>query len=278
MAATRTRARGRRRRGAGEPENEERWLLTYSDMITLLMALFMVMFSISSVNTSKFESLQRSLEDAFSGKILPGGEGVTQAGGAKRSAEQTAAEDPIPAIKPISPGNAEDAKAQIQAEDESFRELKRRIDSYAKENGIDNQIETSIRRRGLVITVLTDKLLFASGEAVVKPPGRTLLESVAGVLRSDTTHPIAVEGHTDSVPISTSRYPSNWELSTARASSVLRVLAGSGIAERRFEAVGYAALHPIDSNSTDPGRTRNRRVEIGLLRKGFGRQGGPLTP
>jgi chemotaxis protein MotB len=277
MAATRTRAR-RRRGASGERENEERWLLTYSDMITLLMALFMVMFSISSVNTSKAESLQRSLEDAFSGKILPGGEGVTQAGGAKRSAEQTAAEEPIPAIKPISPGSAQGAQQQIKAEDETFRELKRRIDAYAKEHGIDNQIETSIRRRGLVITVLTDKLLFDSGHAVVKPAGRRLLESISAVLRTDTTHPIAVEGHTDSVPISTGRYPSNWELSTARASSVVRALAGDGIAERRFEAAGYAALHPIDSNSTDPGRTRNRRVEIVLLRKGLARQGGPVTP
>jgi chemotaxis protein MotB len=276
MAATRTR---RRRRGAAtEHENEERWLLTYSDMITLLMALFMIMFSISSVNTSKAESLQRSLEDAFSGKILPGGEGVTQAGGAKRSAEQTAAENPIPAIKPISPNNAEGAKAHIQAEDESFRELKRRIDAYAKENGIDAQIETTIRRRGLVITVLTDKLLFESGEAVVKAPGRRLLGTVAGLLRSDTTHPIAVEGHTDSVPISTGQYPSNWELSTARASAVVRELSGDGIAERRFEAAGYAALHPIDSNSTDNGRTRNRRVEIALLRKAHARYGGPVTP
>ena len=278
MSATATRKRGGRRRGgpAAEGGEDERWLLTYADMITLLMALFMVLFSISSVNTSKFETLQRALDEAFSGRILPGGKGLTEAGGAEKTAELAQTSPPIPALKVV--GQMPQTAAQTVAqEDEDFEALKRKIDSYAKEHGISNQIDTTLRQRGLVIRVLTDKLLFDTAEATVKPPGGQLLGSVAHLLTADN-HAIAVEGHTDSIPISTDRYPSNWELSTARASSVVRSLAGAGVLQRRFEAAGYAALHPIDSNSTDTGRNRNRRVEIVLLRQGLGRQKGPVTP
>ncbi len=169
------------------------------------------------------------------------------------------------------------AAQTVAKEDEDFEALKRKIDAYAKEHGISNQIETTLRQRGLVIRVLTDKLLFDSAQATVKPPGGQLLGSVAHLLAADN-HAIAVEGHTDNLPIATDRYPSNWELSTARASSVVRSLGGAGVLQQRFEAAGYAALHPIDSNSTDTGRNRNRRVEIVLLRQGLGRQKGPVTP
>jgi chemotaxis protein MotB len=273
MSAT---ARRKRRGPAAEGGEDERWLLTYADMITLLMALFMVLFSISSVNTSKFESLQRALDDAFSGRILPGGKGITEAGGAEKTTDRVAMQPPIPALRVVGQ-MPQTAAATVAREDEDFEKLKAQIDAYAKEHGIDKQIDTSLRQRGLVIRVLTDKLLFDSAQAAIKPPGGELLARVAHLLITDQ-HTIAVEGHTDAIPISDARYPSNWELSTARASSVVRALSGAGVSERRFEAAGYAALHPIDSNSTARGRTRNRRVEIVLLRAGLGRQRGPLTP
>jgi chemotaxis protein MotB len=276
MSATTTRPPRRRRAGGQDSHgDEERWLLTYADMITLLMALFMVLFSISSVNTSKYESLQRSLKDAFSGRILPGGEGVTQAGSSEKENQRPAASLPIPAIRVLELPQA--AAGTAQREDEDFRRLKRQIDAYAREQGLHTRIYTDVRQRGLLIRVLTDHLLFESGEAEVKSAGGRLLDRIASLLASDS-HSIAVEGHTDPVPISTHRFPSNWELSTARASSVVRRLTGSGVAERRFEAAGYAALHPIDDNSTSAGRTRNRRVEIVLLRRALGRQKGPVTP
>jgi chemotaxis protein MotB len=276
MSATKSRRRRRGHAAGGGHGDDERWLLTYADMITLLMALFMVLFSISSVNTSKFESLQRALEDAFSGRILPGGKGTTQAGGAEQTPKRPSPEPPIPAIRPIESLSA-NAKQQIKAEDEAFRRLKAQIDSYAKEHGLQDQIETIVTQRGLVIRVLTDQLLFDSGLAHVKPPGKELIAKVGRLLGTDT-HSISVEGHTDSVPIKTSQYPSNWELSTARSSAVVRELVGDGVVERRFEAAGYSDLYPIDSNLTNKGRARNRRVEIVLLRKAFGRQKGPVTP
>ena len=127
-------------------------------------------------------------------------------------------------------------------------------------------MQTVIDRRGLVVRVLTDQLLFASGQATLRPAGFPLLNEVAQLLNVDTRHPITVEGHTDNVPISSSQYPSNWELSTDRATTVVRYLIAKGVNRERLGAVGYADLHPLASNATAAGRAKNRRVEIVLQR------------
>ena len=273
----RARGGGRRRRAAHVEENEDRWLLTDADMITLLMALFMVLFSISSVNTSKYESLQRALQDAFSGRILPGGKSVQQ-NGASTEPNKPSPEPPIPALQPLSDTQGDDASRGSQSEDESFKELKKRLDAYAKRHGLAEQVEVTIARRGLVIKLLTDNVLFDSGEAVLKPGAKPLLAQVSGLVRVDDVHPVMVEGHTDNVPIRGSRFPSNWELSTARASAVVRYLLSKDVVPDRLGASGFAALHPAGSNSTDEGRSRNRRVEIVLLRTGQAGNDPPVGP
>jgi chemotaxis protein MotB len=261
----------RRRRGGGEHADDERWLLTYADMITLLMALFMVLFSISSVNVSKFETLERALEQAFSGKILPGGTAVQQTGSDTES-KTPAPEPPVPAITPIE--TADRSKAENGAEEqEDFEALKRKLDRYARRHGLERDLQTTIERRGLVIRLLTDRVLFDSGEAVLKPRSRPILAHIAQLIVIDRRHPVAVEGHTDDVPIRTATYPSNWELSGARASSVVRFLIHRKVRPRRMEATGFADLHPISTNRTAGGRLRNRRVEIVLTR--LAGQGGP---
>ncbi|MGE4426880.1 MAG: flagellar motor protein MotB, partial [Solirubrobacteraceae bacterium] len=120
--------------------------------------------------------------------------------------------------------------------------------------------------RGLVIRVITDDVLFPSGSATLAPAGRALLNDIAGVLRLDTAHPIAVDGHTDAVPIATSRFASNWELSAGRATEVVRHLVGRSISASRFSATGYGEQRPRATNATDAGRRANRRVEIALTR------------
>jgi chemotaxis protein MotB len=265
--------RRRRRRGHGEHDNEERWLLTYADMITLLMALFMVLFSISSVNTSKFDSLQKSLQDAFSGKVLPGGKAI-QHEGSTVEAQKPSPELPITAIAAALGNPTRQTPKDAHREDEDFRALKAKIDRWAKAHGLQDQVSTTIARRGLVIRLLTDRVLFDSGKADLKPASGPLLGKMAELLHVDTLHPIAVEGHTDPLPIRSERFPSNWELSTARASSVVRFLIAHGLAAGRLTASGYAALHPLTSNATAHGRSRNRRVEIVLLRLQSGAQGG----
>jgi len=265
-------ARRRTRHGAHEEahENHERWLLTYADMITLLMALFMVLFSISSVNISKFVSLQHSLQDAFSGRILPGGRALEESGGSTTS-PQVAATPPAstPAATNEGAGRKEAdaaAKAAAQKEEQDFKALKERVDHYAKEHGLDSKVTTLITKDGLVIRLLTDKLLFASGSATVQPAGRGLLARIGDMLRAESQHAIRVRGYTDTVPIHTAAFPSNWELSAGRAASVVRAFAGAGVAAERMEAAGRAALDPLSTNTTADGRARNRRVEVLLPR------------
>jgi len=267
-------AAGRKRRGGGGGGHDgpdERWLLTYADMITLLMALFIVMFSISSVNTSKFDALQKSLKEAFSGNVLPGGEAVIQTGGSTKGQETPKVQPPVPAIQPLIQKEFQKQQEKKQGskqgtEDEQFKRTKRNLDEYAAQHGLKKKLETEITRRGLVIRMLTDGVLFDSGEAKIKPGAMPQLEKIAGLLQVDENHPINVEGHTDNVPIKSSQFPTNWELSTARASSVVRLLIADNAPADRLGAVGYAQLHPIASNGSAGGRSRNRRVEIVLLR------------
>lgn len=261
---------GRKRRGAQEDHPDERWLLTYADMITLLMALFMVMFSISSVNKTKFETLQRTLKEAFSAKLLPGGEAIRPMGASAQEAKPTPSEPPVSAIAPTTQaaGQAGQAGKAAAKEDEDFHRLKREIDAYAATHGLAGKLSTEVAERGLVIRLLTDRLLFDSGGAEVRPPGELLLDKLARLLRAEVRHPIVVEGHTDSVPLRGGSYPTNWELSTARASSVVRTFLNKRVNARRLSATGYANLRPLTTNATPAGRARNRRVEIVLVRTG----------
>jgi chemotaxis protein MotB len=130
------------------------------------------------------------------------------------------------------------------------------------------RVKTRVTERGLVIDILTDNLLFDSGAAQIKPAGMELLSHLAPLLRHQKSHDVHVEGHTDNVPIKGSLYPSNWELSTARASAVVRALIAMSMAPSRLTATGRAQLDPTASNATPQGRARNRRVEIVLPRRG----------
>jgi chemotaxis protein MotB len=271
---------GRRgKRGhAAEFENEERWLLTYADMLTLMFALFMVLYSISSVNISKYESLQQSLKSAFSGSILSGGKAIIQSGSESTKAH-TPATAAVPSIVPLTPNipkprdtsAAQITKAMLaasaaQREQESFKKLQQELNAYAKAHGFAHEVQAVIDRRGLVVHVLTDKLLFDSGSATLQPAGLPLLGEISHLLNVDRKHPITVEGNTDNQPIQSSQFPSNWELSTDRATTVVRYLIAHSVQEQRLSAAGYADLHPLATNATAAGRARNRRVDIVLDR------------
>jgi len=291
--------RGRRHHGGGEEGGGERWLLTYADMITLLMALFMVLFSISSVNISKYQTLQKSLKAAFSGNILPGGKAIAQQG-ATDNAAQTPASVELQAIEPVatqgasslqnstlsgtstSTATASSASTQAAAaalkqaaanrQAAEFARIKQELDAYAKSHGFAKSVTATIEARGLVIKVLTDDLLFASAQATLDSRANGLLGEIAQLLNVDETHPISVEGNTDNVPIHSSKFPSNWELSTARASTVVEFLIGHGVSASRLTASGNAEQRPVDSNASAAGRARNRRVEI-VMRRVHGAEG-----
>jgi len=279
-------SRGRRRGGGHAEESEERWLLTYADMITLLMALFMVLFSISSVNISKYQTLQQSLKAAFSGNVLPGGKAISQQGSTQNSSHVPATVE-LQALEPVttmgasalanSTAHASQSSAAAAAtaahaanQQAIFAHIKLELEAYAKAHGFSKSVQATVEQQGLVIRVLTDDLLFESGKASLEGRSHALLGEIANLLNVDVTHPIAVQGNTDNVPIHGGAFPSNWELSTARASTVVRFLIEQGVSATRLTASGYAEQRPLASDATAAGRAKNRRVEIVMQRTNAG--------
>jgi chemotaxis protein MotB len=280
---------GRQIGHAAEHENDERWLLTYADMITLLMALFMVLFSISSVNISKYRTLQLSLKAAFSGNILPGGRAIMHPGSTSSSSTAPTSRD-VQTLVPLTPrlttpqstqqqgtgGQSSQQQHQMQVfnqqqaaaaqEQSNFKQVQALITAYAKQHGFGAQVTTSIQSRGLVVQILTDHVLFKSGSAQVENRGDPLLIEIAHLLNAVPNHPLVVEGFTDDVPINTAQFPSNWSLSAERATNVVLFMIAHGVSAQRLGAAGYAQLHPVASNATAAGRARNRRVQIVLQR------------
>ena len=244
---------------------DERWLLTYADMITLLMALFIVMFSISSVNKGKFDEVAKSLNSAFNGPpLMSGGEAIKETGG-EAGVPMPASEAPKPSLQaafaPKSSGQASSA-----AEEQSdLQDLERMIQAAATKAGIRDKVETEVSADGLTVRLKTDGLLFDSGSAAVKPGALPIIGDLARVLRADGRHAVMVSGHTDNQPIS-GTYPSNGELSTARAAAVVRQLVSDKVSPARLTATGRAYYDPLTTNSTAYGRASNRRVELFLPR------------
>jgi chemotaxis protein MotB len=282
--------RGRRGggHGGGHEGGDERWLLTYADMITLLMALFMVLFSISSVNISKYQVLQRALQKAFMGGVLDGGksfqqgeptriQGVQSATASQQmdSSFQITSHNLIGKVAPAPTAAQKAAAKKAAAEEQSnLEQIKAQVDSYAKLHGFSGLIQTSIDQRGLVIRLLTDKVLFDSGHAELKATGSPILLEVSHLLvTTKFSNAIAVEGNTDNVPISGGEFPSNWELSTARANAVLEFFIHHGVPQHRLTVVGFADQNPIAPNDTDDGRALNRRVDVVVLRNATQSQG-----
>ncbi len=284
------RGRGRRRggHGGGHEGGDERWLLTYADMITLLMALFMVLFSISSVNISKYQVLQHALQKAFIGGVLDGGKGVQSGNPTRITGVQTAT--PSGSVDSsfniftktlLGSGKTNSAaKAKAAAKEQNtLLEVQRRVENYATKHGFAADISTSINQRGLVIRLLTNNLVFDSGQATLKPTATPLLTRVSRLIVSmRLNNPITVEGNTDNVPISGGEFPSNWELSTSRADAVLEFLLHHGISPQHLAAVGYADQNPVAPNTTAAGRALNRRVDIVVIRSNDTSSSGGTSP
>ena len=273
-----------------EHENHERWLVSGYDMMTLLFAVFVVLFAISSTNISKVKLLEQSLQEAFSGPVLTGGRAVMKTGsdadeteGARRTAAAVA--------EPRRGGGRGHEERKLrqcgrrrQARHAGGGELPGPSRSASTRSplkaGLQDKVSTTVSLRGLKIRLITDGLFFDSGSAVVKAGARPTLAEIGDIVAKEARHPVQVEGHTDIRPISTSQYPSNWQLSGARAAAVVQGLTEAGVSPKRTSLGGYAAQHPIASNATPIGRARNRRVEIILTRLhgATPSQGGDTTP
>lgn len=237
----------RRRRQEEEHENHERWLVSYADFITLLFAFFVVMYAISSINEGKYKVLSTALVNAFSNpSSRQGGQVVIVTEGAP----------PTQAKLPAKPELTEAKTVQREKMRNVAKNIMEALAPLAKQGKV-KLLETS---RGVTIEI-NDSILFAPGQAKLQPASISAMQAVAEVL-AHTDFPITIEGHTDNVPIATPQFPSNWELSALRATTVLRLFNDAGVGAERLTAIGYGETRPVETNQNPEGRARNRRVSI----------------
>jgi chemotaxis protein MotB len=252
--ASRPGPRARASRGHDEHENLERWLVSYADFITLLFAFFVVMYAISSINEGKYRVLSDSLVHAF------------------REPPSTARLIELrtrnPALfdgsgSPIGQAQPRPSSAPPQAETERMKKVAKNVLDAMAPLVKEGQVRVTQSPRGITVEI-NASVLFAPGESVLQPSSIETLTAVAKVL-AEVDNPIQVEGHTDNVPIKSPLFPSNWELSSARAGSVVRLFTEQGVPPARLVAIGYADNRPLDTNATPEGRARNRRVNILIM-------------
>lgn len=242
----------RRMRGGGESKAHEatgmmRWLLTYADMLTLLFVVFVVMYAISQVNEKKLQEVSDSIQKAM---------------GAKLSEAQ---------IKNIIKDavNESENKVEIDKQQQSLDELHKNLISFLKEHKLDKSVEVKKEKRGLVVLLQTDNVLFDTGRAELRSQTKQVLQEFARLVKlAKLENLIRIEGHTDNVPLAGGEYKDNWGLSVSRAASVLRFLIDKntgGLNPKQFEVAGLGEHRPLALNDTETNRQKNRRVELIIL-------------
>jgi len=227
-----------------EEQSTDRWLVSYADFITLLFAFFVVMYSISNVNLGKYRVLSNSVMTAFSAQSYSPFPIGAQLGISVQRA-------------PIAMGlSGQTGKVSMK---ETAAELDDRLKQWVKKG----MIAVKGNEKWLEIEIKS-QLLFKTGEAILSKEANNILAELTQVV-ANTKNPLYVSGYTDDVPIKTSRYPSNWELSAARSASVVRLLAENGINPARMGAIGYGEFRPVVDNDSDLNRQKNRRVVIRIM-------------
>lgn len=246
-----------RRRRPEEQNNNERWLVSYADFITLLFAFFVVMYSISSINEGKYRVLSDTLTNAF---VTP-----AQSLDPVQVGEQVHSIIPQPGdFATPEPITVEPMESQPEESEESALYRIRANLNLALEPFIDQELVKVTRTDRGIEVEMKSEMLFKSGSAALSRGAFGVLKSVAALVKS-VPNRINVEGHTDNVPINTISFPSNWELSAARAASVVHVLAKLGIEPPRMAATGYGEHQPIEENDSEEGRQSNRRVALVIM-------------
>ncbi len=248
----------RRLKKSHDTANHDRWLVSYADFITLLFAFFTTLYAISNVDAQKLGRMVVAMKAAFDQNLpgqgdkgslpLPsGGNAVSPAGHIRPALVPEMKTGPVPMKQPI-----------------PLPEIKQKIETVIEEEDLAKKVKVTLDRRGMIIR-LGELNFFDSGSANLRPEAKTVLDKIAAVLLPHD-YSIRIEGHTDNVPISTSRYPSNWELSTARATSmVLYMITTHGFDPQKLSASGYGEFRPIAPNDTSENRSQNRRVDLVVL-------------
>ncbi|WP_321283738.1 flagellar motor protein MotB [Exiguobacterium profundum] len=234
----------RKKKHDHEEHIPEGWLIPYADLLTLLLALFIVLFASSNIDQTKLEKMSQSFNQVFSGGVS-----VFQASTASNS--------------DISRTDKTNTTANPRTyELAQLDELKEDVNKYIKKNGLESQIKATINSSGLVLTI-QDRALFNLGEATLDADARNVAQNISQILEKAGKREIVVSGHTDNIPINTARFPSNWELSSARATAFMRgLLANDSLNPAQFTLASYGEFKPIATNDTEEGRSKNRRVEV----------------
>lgn len=230
----------RKRPAEDPPAGAPAWMATYSDMITLLLCFFVLLYSFATLDVQKFTAIAQSMSGAL---------GVLDSG-------MTVSMEPL-----VNSFPADSPTEEV----EEFRNLYEEMSEYIKDNNLGASITLRLDERGLLVRFMDD-VLFDSGKADLTPRARDIINKVAEIIKQNDKN-VRVEGHTDNVPINTFKFPSNWELSTTRAVNVVKYLIEqNGIDAYRMSASGYSDQHPVDDNNTAEGRQKNRRVDMVILR------------
>jgi chemotaxis protein MotB len=277
----------RKRKGSHEEHeehvNHERWLVSYADMLTLLFVLFVVLFSMSSVDQKKFAELAAGLSQGFGAQTaalsgspatLDGSGNATQVvsidpganpgdgGTAALSAKEKKAVEA--ALKAASRTKASRNAQAATKEAENLKEIERKITAALVKARLENQVRFTINERGLVITVVTNEVVFDGNRANLQAGGAEILDAIAPEV-AKLPNKIEVDGHTNQLKARTTYYPSGWELSAARASTVVRYLASHGLAKDRMSAVGFSDTKPLIDPKDPRSVQMNRRVDVVVL-------------
>jgi len=260
-----------------EHENHERWLVSYADMVTLLMCLFIVLFAMSQVDKAKFAALASGLSASFGAPItalpgttpegsvldsLPAPADIAQGIANGDQVEQTQVEA---AAAQAAIERAQRVAAEAQGAYDDMAEARAKIDAALAEAGYSGAARYEIDERGLVVHIVADAVLFDAEKAELRPEGRQILDAMAPTLIG-LPNVLRVEGHANHLPVDPKGpWPSNWELSSYRASTVLRWLAGDGVPEPRMSATGYSSTRPLVPESDPTALSVNRRVDVVVL-------------
>lgn len=250
-----------------EEHTDETWLIPYADILTLLLALFIVLYAMQAVDAKKFEQMSQ----AFSAALNSGGGGagiLNESAVIRSDGSKSSMVDATPKNHTKSRNRERDEyMLHAKQEQQQLEQLQNKMNQYIANNGLTDQLNTKLNHSELKITI-KDSALFDSGRANLKPDSKQLAATVGDMMKQYQGFSVVISGHTDNRPIRNSRFDSNWDLSSARALSFMKVvLERSGIDPKQFQAVGMGEYHPVADNDSAEGQAKNRRVEVSILRK-----------
>ncbi|SFB36917.1 chemotaxis protein MotB [Lentibacillus halodurans] len=254
----------RRIRSSGRSSGAPKWMVTYSDLVTLILVFFILLFSMSQIDMAKFDAISESFRNRMIFDFYPSP--VPMENPTEHTSDEESGKNSNEFEHPTQIENMNDRDDQSNEEQDSLDDLMEQVEQYLRHHNLSDVISASRTDRGVVL-VLQESILFDTGEAEILDSGKPFLDKI-GELLTNLPNDVNVEGHTDDRPITSYKYPSNWELSGARASSVIRYLINENDFDAsRFSSVGYGDTRPLVPNSSEANWRQNRRVEIVIMEK-----------